>query len=137
MSYTDITDDSDTDSDPNRVPAPERSVDDDTRRFYHNAGHMAVRGVRQATLKRLIVLDTVLQYDYRTQGAVYERWSKRKRDPISDTQMNFMAGVTPDDFDALAESAREIEHESDVAFLTDVSERTAWDYLKALRHFYT
>lgn len=127
---------SETDREPNRVPSPDRSVSEDERRFAHNMGSSDSRGVRQKSLSRLIILDTVIRYDYQTEGPTYQRWCDRKKDTINDSLMNFVYGLSPDDIDTLRESALEVHHPPIVTFLTDVSERTVWDYLKTITHFY-
>lgn len=125
-----------TSDDPPTARQPERDVEEDTRRYSHNNASQSVAGVRQGSLRRVIVLDVVVGYDYRTNGAAHQRWIDRKKENIHDSLMNFVSGLRPGDFDALAESAAELFDAHSVEFLTDVSERTAWDYLKTLRHFH-
>jgi hypothetical protein len=114
---------------------PEREVDDEERRFYRNLSTSLSRGIRQKTLKRVVALSTVIQYDYRTGGPASQQWIERKDESAPEQKEDFVCALGPDDFDILAESAREIFPESDVEFLTDVSDRTAWDYLKTLQYF--
>lgn len=116
------------------VSSTDRDVAEDERRFYRNLGASSSRGIRQQTLKRVISLSVILQYDYRTQGPAYQRWVSRKGEPDSETKADFVCALAPDDFDVLAESARGILPESDIAFLTEISDRTAWDYLRTLQY---
>lgn len=118
-----------------QTSTPERVVDDEERRFYRNLSTSLSRGIRQNTLKRVVALSTVIQYDYRTRGLAYQQWIERKDESAPEQKEDFVCALSPNDFDVLAESAREIFPESEVEFLTDVSDRTAWDYLKTLQYF--
>jgi len=115
---------------------PDREVDSQTRRGIHNMTLSSVKGVRQKSLRRVIVLEAVARYDYRSEGPVYRRWIEQKEENVSDSLMSLPDSTDPSDFDNLATSAGELFRESDVEFLTGISDRTAWDYLKTIRHFY-
>ena len=106
-----------------------------TIQFYKNYVQQAIRGVRPNSLRRLLVLDRLLDYEYfEAQGSVYERWVNT--DPPAMTKTKFIHALNVEGFYLLEDSASALLGESDLEFIFGISERTAQDYVKTIRMFY-
>lgn len=89
-------------------------------------------GIRQQSLRRLIVLNALVELEHIEQGPVYESWRERAGEHTPDDFMTFLEDLRVVDYHALAERAPGYWGSDLPADLT-VSDRTAEDYLNALR----
>lgn len=99
-----------------------------------------IEGIRQKSLRRLLVIDQLLKYEFHQDGPVYQDWLDRKREPINPSLANFIVSTRVDDLYSLEDTAREVfsdEKEAKyVVDLLDVSQRTMEDYQKAVKAWY-
>jgi len=88
-------------------------------------------GIRQTTFTRLITIHNLIQAEYEERGPVYDDWLNRKGENVEDNFVNFVRGITVQDYQTIVELGDEYFNiQSD--FL-EMSDRTAEDYLKTLR----
>lgn len=103
--------------------------------IYGNIARRDVQGIRSQSLRRLIVLDAVVRYEYQVyHGPAYQWWGDQ--DGPYRSMLNFVMALTATQYQRLEPAAREIFGEQDADWFLDVSERTARDYITALKHFY-
>jgi hypothetical protein len=89
-----------------------------------------LRGIDQEPLRRLLLLRSVARADYEAEGPVYREWIERT-DRVDGGFANFLGGLRPRDYYALADLAGEYFDEAAVETL-DVDERAAAEYLRTL-----
>lgn len=92
------------------------------------------RGIRQQSLRRLIVLNCLIELEHLQEGPVYESWRERAGDdtPGPGDFPFFLEDLRVTDYHTLVKRAHDYWGE-DLPVKLDVSDRTAEDYLRALR----
>ena len=115
------------------------------------------QGLRLKSLRRLLMLDIVLEFDHFNEGPIYENVAERHEEWYVKQEYTMKPGSNEEPFmpeykgeylsalrasdlfdgygeDPIAEGAKIVfEDEDDRELVTDISERTAQDYLTSLR----
>lgn len=104
------------------------------RQYRENMVRQAVHGIRPKALTRLLVLDQVVSYEAgMRQGDVWQEWLDSKRESVNANEYNFIQDLDVDRFHELKDAASDLLSEEEAELLFEVSDRTAQDYVKALR----
>lgn len=105
------------------------------RRAQYNA-----ESVRPLAFRRLIALDAVVRYEFQEHhGPAYRAWCDRLGDATTFTLRDAVACMTATDLPRLEAAARDVfddDGDETAAWLMDMSERTARDYVAVLRYFH-
>jgi hypothetical protein len=110
----------------------------DTDTFYTRVVRQSVESVRPNSLRRLLAVNHLIEWECAEyHGPAFERFLDQREPQIEDSGVRaFVLAMDSPTYYLLEEGAAELLSDDEVSFLFDISERTARDYVAALRNFY-